>query len=953
MSNQNPRQPRRHDGGNRRELDSRHEHRELNRSRFISERPQEDLSLNSSRMDFTHPDRFDNISESRHVSESRARALALEAELSADAAASMSPLTRQQSNPFVSDSPRVETNRRGAPSRSPAAPWSHGSINRRGALTNPSQAAHPAGATASGGPQQELLGRPDQAGRRRALSPLSLRPAELPRPLSASPGRFQAPDSISAVLHGQDLQPTFGAREFSLSLHYRIENLSEQENESLIESQHSPIGAGIIEHSVSEQQSGHQQRPMSPRAQFSDGTPQNSNRVAAFGTPVQHPGLVTPPSRPVDPPSAPSRPAHRDAQFARTPAPPRLGILERDPAAARTAPPVQGVSYPPSFLDRGELRQSSHRAANALRGSVDPQRSTAVDLVFPSVRRSLNFNPGVGERSSQRQRSMRPNATSTPEEVIRPVGTEPRPLSEDWGFQGSVRSPMPPELQGMRTGNDISQMLRQVALASQPGTVPKSSKVLRSGSPEYQSDFAESPRTVDESRSVSRMMHRAQGVSGDGLSKGKDLGDSVIKSVDGKDVHANEPASGKEASNNGDLAEKRHRTLDEINQHHAESMIGRGAGSGDVHMAYTIRPDPSLGPNVQAGPATFNYRAGALAVAPPHGFTIHDTVAVTCYRTAPEVTVGDVIASAEAVRDAIKRIENSMRSYRASLKVDVRELRRTELADPAHGSDQGAVKGELMQHQLHHATYLSSLYDDLNRKEYVYRRNLERLNRQADDPVLDPLAGIPENREERTEEEQIIYRARILTRAKLEKLGYKGGPVEPFLKLLSEEVWRSELREVILASDHRVSEAAKALGMDQGSSGGSDGKPGWDTALTNVDITDLTALPFFKVASPRKEAPRDTKITDGDKLGASTGHRFSEENGPGMKYIREALERAYPRTPSPVSTSESEEEEEEEERALEQSIITDAGMSEHLKSDLMRSLGRGGRGRRNLGGGLR
>ncbi|KAF3933051.1 hypothetical protein ABW20_dc0107300 [Dactylellina cionopaga] len=325
---------------------------------------------------------------------------------------------------------------------------------------------------------------------------------------------------------------------------------------------------------------------------------------------------------------------------------------------------------------------------------------------------------------------------------------------------------------------------------------------------------------------------------------------------------------------------KKDRNIAEIHEHHATQINLRKNSDNyeDIHISYLIRPESTnflANPHLtiprdrEKTPATYNFQAGSLTLEPPHGFSIHDKVVVSYYKKAPSTTLREVIASAETVRDAIKRIESTMKDYRSSLKVDIRELNRCYGESPQentnrplfHESAQIVVKRDLIRNQRYYTNHIQSMFEDLRKKEYHYRRNLECLNRQADDPALDPLAGIPQDRDERTEEQEIAYRGRLLTRAKLEKLGYNGGPVGPFLKYLNEEVWKGEVREAILAADYKVLAAVQQIEQEDSTR---KGKRGQEIDFDGIDVLDLSALPWGKFKIKRRGVEGEKIADDGD-----------------------------------------------------------------------------------------
>ncbi|KAF3941031.1 hypothetical protein ABW19_dt0202057 [Dactylella cylindrospora] len=334
-----------------------------------------------------------------------------------------------------------------------------------------------------------------------------------------------------------------------------------------------------------------------------------------------------------------------------------------------------------------------------------------------------------------------------------------------------------------------------------------------------------------------------------------------------------------------DIFRHQHNEINEIQQHHAR--IAKQTAEKhheDVHISHPLRPGPPsiLGLHVprpsNQPQRTYNLESGRLTVEPPRGFTIHDRVLTSYFRTAPTITIQDVINSAEMVRDAIERLESALRDYSTNLMLDERAIQRSGKNVHAHEQSiqmeqvrmdvtstadehQIQVKKEAFGHQRHFAKHLETLIEDLQKKEFLYQRNLDRLNRQADDPVLSPYAGIPRNREERTEDQEIKYRGRLLIRAKLEKMGYHGGPTQPFLQSLNQDVWRNELKNAILASDHKVLELlSKGAGLH--------------LDLDAIDITDLSTLPWghFTVAGSPQE--RDKPAQPGEPVQMETNHLF-------------------------------------------------------------------------------
>ncbi|KAF3919097.1 hypothetical protein ABW21_db0205479 [Orbilia brochopaga] len=325
-------------------------------------------------------------------------------------------------------------------------------------------------------------------------------------------------------------------------------------------------------------------------------------------------------------------------------------------------------------------------------------------------------------------------------------------------------------------------------------------------------------------------------------------------------------------------------------------------------------PDPASNISEMQGqePATYSFQAGQLTLEPPTGCTIREKVVVTHYGIPPTTTIDEVLTSAEAIRDVSKRIESVLKDYRSSLKIDAKELKRSnkevqkeratieatedELL-PAE-EDQAILKEKLLKSQSRYGEHIQLLFDDLSKLEYDYRRNLERFNRQSDDPILDPVAGIPEDPAERTEEEEITYRGRLFTLAKLENLGYKGGPVGPFLQRLDPEEWKEEMREVILMSDPSILQTIQELAEEY--EGGS--IP--DIDFVGIDLMDLETLPWghFKL----------TGQSDTDS------QRGKENTGPSHDIG------------SPIIPSETSDESEE----LERSYLSDPGITPALKSRL-------------------
>ncbi|KAK6354588.1 hypothetical protein TWF696_003730 [Orbilia brochopaga] len=341
-----------------------------------------------------------------------------------------------------------------------------------------------------------------------------------------------------------------------------------------------------------------------------------------------------------------------------------------------------------------------------------------------------------------------------------------------------------------------------------------------------------------------------------------------------------------------------------------------------LHISYILSPtkasyfpDPKTSIPRMPGqePATYSFQAGQLTLEPPYGNSIRDEVLVTHYSSAPTTTIEDVLASAEAIRDVSKRIESVLKDYRSSLKMDGKELKRSDKdvqkeratieatedeVLPAE-EDQAIVKAKLLKGQRRYGEHIELLFDDLRKLEYDYRRNLERFNRQADDPILDPLADIPVDPAERTEEEEVTYRGRVFILAKLEKRGYKGGPVARFLENLDAEEWKDEMREVILMSDARVLQAIQDLAAQN------PGGPIPDIDFDGIDLTDLATLPWGHF-----------KLTGQDDASAQHG---KENTGPAHDMV------------SPTLPSESGDEEE-----LERSYLSDPGITPALKSRLQR-----------------
>ncbi|EPS39787.1 hypothetical protein H072_6270 [Dactylellina haptotyla CBS 200.50] len=681
-----------------------------------------------------------------------------------------------------------------------------------------------------------------------------------------------------------------------------------------------------------------------------------AEQEAVYRTPPTQPGLVTPPTRPTPVPSAPLRSTQRAKTVFRhrdipgTPGPSRFRLEARAAMAARTAPPLTRLVYPAAIYEAQELQEASQRTTAAL--SVASRTSQPTYVIDPaqSLLQSPPFDFNIARLAQEEARNLPPpklshNISPNPIPQIQGFATSPlSPLTVDWIPQPiplTERTQRPLEqsmnenslFPGMRTSQRITETLQKAAAMSPTGTVIK-----KAPPPGIQMSHPQG--TLEASPSVGCHVKKPNF----GVNK-PEMQSSRPQKVLDPGIVTSDPKY-------DEVARKRHRELDEINEYHTKQVKKRDElpGSEDLHISYTLRPDEdnflanprlTIPPGQERTPATYNFQAGSLTLGPPHGFTIHDKIITSFYRTAPTTTIQEVIESAEAVRDSIERIKYSMEDYHSSLSIDARELMRCELELPSedvsnrvlpHKSSQAKVKDELMKHQRHHTTYLVSLFEDLRKKEHTYRRNLERLNRPADDPVLDPLAGIPREREKRSEEQEITYRGRLLTRAKLNELGYKGGPVQPFISQLNEDVWKSELIDVIFAADPRVLEIIQQLEKD----GKSNMVKREDRIqLDGFNNTDLAAIPWgnFKIHGQPVTLPE--KLSS--KRGLKSLGKYGKEND--LSIILPVLDELYPRSASPKSTSEDDEAEAKE---LDFSIMTDPGISAELKKSLNERFGIGG-----------
>ncbi|EWC47463.1 hypothetical protein DRE_00431 [Drechslerella stenobrocha 248] len=326
-------------------------------------------------------------------------------------------------------------------------------------------------------------------------------------------------------------------------------------------------------------------------------------------------------------------------------------------------------------------------------------------------------------------------------------------------------------------------------------------------------------------------------------------------------------------------------------------------------------------------PATTSFpTTSSLLLRPTDNSSNYEAISVTHFPYPPTTTVEEVIACAEAVRDASKRIESALRDYRSSLKVDAKELKRSdrelqrdrttyiasgwrqEHAIAPHESSQVIVKEELLCNQRRYCEYVQSLLDELRMKERQYLLNLEQLNRQADDAVLDPLAGgIPWNRAERTNEQEIVYCSRLVIRFKLDMLGYKGGPVRAFINTLNDDVWKEKIREVILGVDPIIAKMLNGHGQ---------GQIAHEVDFDGLDLADLSALPWghFKL--------KDRQGKPG-KENSSPAKSWEHAHDVASAAARARLVK------SPILPSDSEDDDE-----LERSYLTDPGITPELKSKL-------------------
>ncbi|KAJ6261550.1 hypothetical protein Dda_4220 [Drechslerella dactyloides] len=688
-------------------------------------------------------------------------------------------------------------------------------------------------------------------------------------------------------------------------------------------------------------------------------------------------GQITPPARPTPSPAAPgpSRPT-RDRKFvestqrAGTPGPPRMRLRARGPTAPQTAPPMPSVMHMgvPTSIMQGLHRPPPPRqvvspSPSAVGGFDSASRIRRVSPTFISPPSRPSLGPAAiqfGMSTMPRPITATPlpnvsqsiisgshvphSSTAKPSSLVTPSITGPRtfpPRSASPSLPQMISLEQTPLL-GFGFGRTLQDTLRRASELtptgmSSPGT-PMASMLMTGNfsvatSDEYEpvlsstaEDVRSSPWNTENMSTHlnSRMMNYHQHGAGVSMHIAADAA-SMSETSGVKQEAVGEDSLKGAGKSNDDMHTEQH--CCNCGGRFGNSHNGRiekhqeNRATENLHISYTLQatkasafPDPAITVTEMQGqkPATYSFRAGQLTLEPPYGSSVRDTVVVTHYANPPTTTIEEVMASAEKIRDVAKRIESVLKGYRSSLKIDVKELKQSnkevqhERATTADATadellpseaDQAATKEKLLKTQGRYGEHLDSLFDDLSNMEYDYRRNLERFNRQADDPILDPLAGIPLDAEERTEEEEVTYRGRLFLLAKLEKRGYKGGPVRPFLQLLEADEWKDEMREAILLSDPRILQDLQVLAEEN------EGGPIPDIDFDGIDLTDLEALPWGHF-----------KLTGQDEEVGALG---KENAGP-----------EYDIT-SPILPSESEDEEE-----LEQSYLSDPGLTPALKNRL-------------------
>ncbi|KAK6534056.1 hypothetical protein TWF281_005395 [Arthrobotrys megalospora] len=650
-------------------------------------------------------------------------------------------------------------------------------------------------------------------------------------------------------------------------------------------------------------------------------TPEHRRGVAVT-SPGFTSGQITPPTRPTPPPTAPRRVKRvYPHQASRTPDPFRLGIQARESGAPRTAPPRPPVTY--SQVGQDSQRQGHSGPTTQQRGS----RRISPTFVSPLVARSstspfmVDIRPTAGPTeepdpltilgSTMLSVSGLLSSSSTPRD--RSLTTLPTPRNPDHTARAVPPRAMPvtvtvPEqtpFPGMRTAHSIQDTLRKVGADTPKGnserTTPAESTVIRKSVPPS--------RLTEYLPEESPGSHQEPSVA--------DFGTYDRNLQDGSPLGRKGPKVGHTKGNE--------KSTGWVNP--ATKREGRAESQKSVQFDQN-----QLGDQQATDPQTFHPGLTSSASAPRNVSGIlkmSDTRERTLLHAPSRATLDEILDSLESLRGAAKRLESMMKDYRANLKVDAKELKRSR-------ETSADLQSELTENHRYHTDRVEALLRNLRKKQNIYRDNLGSLHDLADDPVLDPVVGISNMDEKDELKQRIAFRGRLLIRDTLKKLGYKGGPVRPFLEQLDHQVWKMELTQAIIATDPGISQAIRLLHQHSNKKL----KRGSEIEFHGVDLKDLSSLPWGSFKVKKLEDVGEDEIDNAAENPGPSLQRGNKGKGKatihGDLHTEISTEGSATQVEGRESTPILPESGDEEEAEYDRSFMTDSGMTPRLKSKLNR-----------------